>query len=47
MTKNTECLNTTNTVFPNVHNTVLTMLPLFLIHEDVPKACLKSFILSK
>ena len=45
MTKNTECLNTTNTVFPNVQ--MLTMLPLFLIHEDVPKACLKSFILSK
>ena len=26
---------------------MLAMLPLFLVHEDVPKACLKSFIFSK
>ena len=31
--------------FQNVQ--MLAVLPLFLINEDVPKACLKSFIFSK
>ena len=45
MVKNTDCLNTTNVVFSNVQ--MLAKLPQFLIHEDVPKPCLKSFIFPK
>ena len=43
MVKNTECLPTV--AFSNVQ--MLAMLPLLLIHEDIPKACLKSFFFSK
>ena len=39
MVKNTGCL------FSNVQ--MLTIMPLVLIHEDVPKASLKLFIFSK
>ena len=45
MVKNTECLNTTNCCVFKCSN--VAMLPLFLIHEDVPKACFKNHSFSQ
>ena len=47
MVKNAECLNTSNCCVFKCSNVSNATIFLFLMHEDVPKAFLKSFIFSK